>query len=193
MVYSLKGTVSRVYRHFFKSKNSSCAPYEQAKSVLRKFSFSRRYARKVCCWLCWHGVSVVIDYVDTVSAYIVVDYTDTKTTLVWRIMQYCRSVPGFHWAMHFFFKVEVWIRHSAETLCCGLWDYVKYEYIPVLSLCSGGGGVWLLSAREIHMYILYILYYILYILANKLSLARKDMGRWLSALNMHGPGDLHKY
>ena len=31
------------------------------------------------------------------------------------------------------------------------------------------------------------------ILANILSLARKDMGRWLSALNMHGPGDLHKY
>ena len=91
-------------------------------------------------------------------------------------------------AMHFFFKVEVWIRHSAETLCCGLWDYVKYEYIPVLSLCSGGGGgVTTICQGDTYVYTVHD------ILANKLSLARKDMGRWLSALNMHGPGDLHKY
>ena len=59
----LKGTVSRdFWPFFFCLKDSTWAPYEQAKTVSRTFSFSRRYSRKTC-------VRVVNKYADTVSAY----------------------------------------------------------------------------------------------------------------------------
>ena len=64
---------------FFCFKDSTWAPYEQTKTVSRTFLFSWRYSRKMCVhvvnhsltWcqhsqrLCWHSVSVVIDYTPT--------------------------------------------------------------------------------------------------------------------------------
>ena len=68
----LKGTVSRGFRHFILSKNLSCAPYEQAKTVLRIFSFSR---------LRGHRVSLVNDYADALEIILLVEKnTDEKST-----------------------------------------------------------------------------------------------------------------
>ena len=53
----LKGTVSRDFRHFLFKKNSTWAPYEEAKTVSRNFSFSQRYSQKKC-------VHEVNDYAD---------------------------------------------------------------------------------------------------------------------------------
>ena len=58
-------SVPRVFRPFFGLKKNSTltawAPYEQAKTVPQKISFSRRYSRKT-----------------SVSAYIVNDYADMR-------------------------------------------------------------------------------------------------------------------
>ena len=52
----LKGTVSRGFRHFF-IKKFTWAPYGQAKTISRNFSFSQRYSQKKC-------VHEVNDYAD---------------------------------------------------------------------------------------------------------------------------------
>ena len=52
-----------VLQDFFlsKNKNSTRVQYEQAKKVMRIFSFSKRYSQKTC-------VHEVNDYADTLSA-----------------------------------------------------------------------------------------------------------------------------
>ena len=51
----LKGQCHEISDHFLRLIDSTWAPYEQAKTVLWTFSFSRRYSRKTC----------VCDYADT--------------------------------------------------------------------------------------------------------------------------------
>ena len=89
---SLKRQCHEIFNTFFVNQNTTRAPYEQAKTVSRNFSFSRRYSRKTrvpivvdyvdtmsaprCWrgrWLCWHRVCVVLDKADRVG----IDYTDT--------------------------------------------------------------------------------------------------------------------
>ena len=90
---NLKGEFLEIFDHFFGLKDSTWAPYEQAKTFSRTFSISRRYSQKTCghevddyadtvsaqsttnptrCQcsqqLCRHRVSIVNDYADTVSA-----------------------------------------------------------------------------------------------------------------------------
>ena len=75
-----------------KKKKISLGPYEQVKMVLNFFFvFSKIFVENVCprsCWLCWHNVSVVIDYVDTHCQWlcghcvsVVVDYADIVSAL----------------------------------------------------------------------------------------------------------------
>ena len=86
----LKGQCHEIFEHFFGLKETTWAPGEQAITVLRNFLFLRKYSRKNVCirnlWIHWHGVSVNVDYADTVSAWpllrryhisVVHDYADT--------------------------------------------------------------------------------------------------------------------
>ena len=57
---NLKGECLEIFDHFFGLKDSTWAPYEQAKTFSRTFSISRRYSQKTC----GHEVD---DYADTVS------------------------------------------------------------------------------------------------------------------------------
>ena len=69
LLLGFKGTVSRDFWPFFLLKDSTWAPYEQAKIVSWTFSFLRRYSRKICVRLvndyAETGVSVVNNYADT--------------------------------------------------------------------------------------------------------------------------------
>ena len=58
---NLKGECLEIFDHFFGLKDSTWAPYEQAKTFSRTFSISRRNSQKTC----GHEVD---DYADTVSA-----------------------------------------------------------------------------------------------------------------------------
>ena len=77
----LTGTVSRNFRHFFSSSKSfKWAPYECLFIwVSRIFCFREdnvltKICKKNMCphshWLCWHSVSVVDDYDDMMSAWL---------------------------------------------------------------------------------------------------------------------------
>ena len=76
----LKGTVSRDFWPFFCLKDSTWAPYEQAKTVSWTISFSQRYSRKT-------GVCVVNDYADTVSVYSTTTWTSCRW-LCWHTGNY---------------------------------------------------------------------------------------------------------
>ena len=91
----LKGTVSWDFRHLFdKKKNSTWAPYEQAKMVSQNILFLRRYSRKTY-------VHEVIDYADTdkITPTLSKNYegrlpTDFKGTLRWKKIPRCVSKPN---------------------------------------------------------------------------------------------------
>ena len=73
MFSHLKGQSREIFDHFFGLKDSTWAPYEQAKTVSQNFLFSRRYsiAKFVNCvsaLTTLTHVRVVVDCADTVSA-----------------------------------------------------------------------------------------------------------------------------
>ena len=78
LLLGFKGTVSRDFWPFFLLKDSTWAPYEQAKIVSWTFSFLRRYSRKICVRLvndyAETGVSVVNNYADTRFSNFAIEY-----------------------------------------------------------------------------------------------------------------------
>ena len=78
-IYSLKGTVSRDFRHLFYQKTTT-DPKWTGKNGFVKFSFLRRYSQINVCprsqQLRWHGVSIVNDYAQH-DVSVVNDYADT--------------------------------------------------------------------------------------------------------------------
>ena len=77
-----KDSVTRFSTNLFCLTDSTWAPFEQAETVWRSFSFfrmtfySKNWKSRICVvasfssqWLLWHGVCVVVDYVDMMSAW----------------------------------------------------------------------------------------------------------------------------
>ena len=79
VIKQVKGTVSRDFRHsFYKQKLLLGTIWTGKNSFAKFFVFAKKFAKNVCphspC-LCWHGVSVVVDFADTMSAWSLTSWT----------------------------------------------------------------------------------------------------------------------
>ena len=107
----------RSMRHFISwpfscLKYSSWAPYEQAKTVSRTFSFLRRYSRKSC-------VCVVVDYADTRFSNFAIEYL-RENEICRKTVFACSYEP-----LDESFKQQKWSKISWHCPCKGLIRFIQ--------------------------------------------------------------------
>ena len=95
----------------FLSKNSTWAPLEQAKTILRNFSFSQRYSRKTCVrvgvamptrcprshWLHQHGDCEVIDNANTWQIFLNIQFDTARKLCVCIVVDYANRCQRSRW------------------------------------------------------------------------------------------------